>query len=69
MTFLREHQNVDVQHNRFMEQYAQSLLSTADRVAEAVYAMEVTGRLFTNLLDGAFEAADSTAAASARKRA
>lgn len=57
MTFLIEHQNVDVHHNRFMELYAERMLRTPQAVAEVVYSMEVTGRLYANMIEGAFEEA------------
>lgn len=58
MTFLAEHQAVDVHHNKFMELYADRMLRTASQVDEVVYSMRVTGRLFANMIEGAFEAAD-----------
>lgn len=58
MTFLDEHRNVDVHHNKLMRTYADHMIRTEADLAEVAYAMKVTGTLFANMLEGAFEAAD-----------
>lgn len=59
MTFLAEHQNVDVHHNRMMEIYAGHMLRATSAISEVVYSMSVTGQLYAGMLEGAFEAADA----------
>jgi pyrroloquinoline quinone (PQQ) biosynthesis protein C len=58
MTFLDEHRTVDTQHNKLMRIYADHMIRTHGDLAEVAYAMTVTGALFANMLEGAFEAAD-----------
>lgn len=60
MSFLDEHRSIDVHHNRMMKEYAAAMLRSAADVDEVVYCMEVTGALFAQMLDGAFESADRT---------
>jgi pyrroloquinoline quinone (PQQ) biosynthesis protein C len=70
MSFLAEHRSVDVHHNRMMTLYANHMLRTPADTAEVVYAMEVTGALYANMVEGAFESADRQVAAEpARLRA
>jgi hypothetical protein len=68
MTFLTELQKVDFAHIRTMELYASRLLRTPAAVGEVIYSMEVTGRLYANMLEGAFEAAEDGAASPAELR-
>src|SRR5262249_1171628 len=58
MSFLHEHRTVHVHPNRLMKRYADEMVRTDADVAEVIYAMEVTGRLFEGMLSGAFEAVD-----------
>ena len=58
LTFLEEHRSVDVHHNRLMRAYADTMLRTDADVSEVIYAMQVTGKLFEGMLEGAFEAVD-----------
>ena len=58
MTFLDEHRDVDIQHNKLMRIYADHMIRTPQDLAEMAYTMEVTGALFANMLEAAFEAAD-----------
>lgn len=58
MTFLDEHRSVDVQHNKLMRLYVDQMVRTPEDLSEVVYTMSVTGKLFANMLEGAFEAAD-----------
>jgi pyrroloquinoline quinone (PQQ) biosynthesis protein C len=55
MTFLNEHRDVDVGHNELMATYVAQMVTTKDDLEEVAYAMEVTGALFANMVDGAFE--------------
>jgi pyrroloquinoline quinone (PQQ) biosynthesis protein C len=61
MSFLAEHREADVHHNRLMKVYADYLIKTPEDVAETIYAMQVTGRLFRGMLEDAFDAADTGA--------
>jgi len=58
MTFLDEHRSVDVHHNKLMRIYADHMIRSIYNFDEVVYALTVTGTLFANMLEGAFEAAD-----------
>ncbi len=59
MSFLAEHRTADVHHNRLMQQYADAMLRTPSAVNEVIYCMQVTGKLYARMIEGAFEAADS----------
>jgi len=58
MTFLLEHNAVDVHHNRLMKVYADHMLRTAADIAEVEYSIRVTAKLFENMLTCAFDAVD-----------
>ena len=58
-TFLNEHAKVDIQHNKWMEGYAESLIRTDADLESVVYAMRVTGSLYARMLDGAMRHAES----------
>jgi len=58
MTFLRDHMEIDVSHNRLMEQYAKRLLKTEADLAAVHYAMKTTGYLYAQMINAAFEDAD-----------
>ena len=59
MSFLLEHATVDVGHNRLMEKYVEGLIRDEQDFETVVYAMKVTGRLYANMLDGAFAHAEN----------
>ncbi|MEM9170672.1 MAG: iron-containing redox enzyme family protein [Pseudomonadota bacterium] len=53
MTFLQDHMEIDVGHNKLMERYVADLsLSRAD-IDAIKYSMAVTGRLYAHMLDAA----------------
>ena len=54
MSFLLEHNEADVGHNRLMAEYVENLLLTERDVADTIYAMQVTATLFSNLVEAAF---------------
>jgi pyrroloquinoline quinone (PQQ) biosynthesis protein C len=56
-TFLREHTKVDVQHNKWMEEYAETLIQTQSDLESVLYSMQVTGFLYGAMLDGAMREA------------
>jgi len=53
MSFIFEHVEIDVHHNRLMEQYAEGLILTESDLREVEYAIRVTGRLYRHMLDDA----------------
>lgn len=59
LTFLEEHATVDVHHNKMMESYAKTLIRDKIDLAGAQYAMKVAGRLYSQMLEGAFTWADT----------
>ncbi|MBL8724249.1 MAG: iron-containing redox enzyme family protein [Planctomycetes bacterium] len=59
MTFLKEHQEVDVGHNRLMDLYVDSLIKTESHYAHVAYALQVTGKLYALMLEGAIDQVDN----------
>lgn len=59
MTFLDEHMTADVAHNKLMEEYLRRLVRTESDLRSVVYAMQVTGSLYADMLWGAIQSADS----------
>jgi pyrroloquinoline quinone (PQQ) biosynthesis protein C len=59
MTFLLEHTNVDVYHNKLMEKYLEGLVITDSDLQSVIYAMRGTGKLYADMLQSAFEQADN----------
>ncbi len=59
MTFLKDHVTIDVGHNKLMEGYVEKLVNTEADLEAVGYAMQVTARLYANMLDGAIEQARS----------
>ena len=55
MTFLQDHIEIDVGHNKLMEKYADSLLSSKQARDSVVYAIKTTGYLFAQMIDAAFD--------------
>ncbi len=58
MTFLAEHAEVDVQHNRLMERHAADLLTDARDLEAACTALRVASHNYAAMLESAFAAAD-----------
>lgn len=58
MSFLDEHRTADAQHNKLVRMYADHMIRSEEDLAEVAYAMRVTGKLFANMLESAFESAD-----------
>ncbi len=58
MTFILEHSKVDVGHNKLMETYAEKLILSEEDLDSVVYAMKVTGKLYADLIQGAFDQVD-----------
>jgi hypothetical protein len=59
MTFLHDHSTIDRGHNKLMETYVQELIRTKEDVDAVVYAMRVTGKLYDDMIQAAFEQADN----------
>lgn len=61
MTFIGEHIEADVGHNRLMADYVENLLVTERDVEDTIYAMRVTANLYAKLFAAAFSSADEGA--------
>lgn len=61
MGFLLEHTNVDIYHNKLMEQYLEGLVLTESDLSSVIYTMRGTGKLYADMLQSAFEQADDPA--------
>lgn len=59
MTFLLEHTNVDVYHNKLMEKYVDGLIVSDSDLQSVIYTMRGTGKLYADMLQSAFEQADN----------
>ncbi len=59
MGFLMEHSKVDVGHNKLMEKYVQQLVVSEEHHDSVVYAMKVTGKLYADMIQGAFDQVDN----------
>jgi pyrroloquinoline quinone (PQQ) biosynthesis protein C len=60
MTFLKDHTEIDVGHNRLMEKYVAGLVRTERDLDCVDYAMKTTGYLYSQMLTHAIEDARST---------
>ena len=58
MTFLRDHMEIDVGHNRLMQKYAEALIKTEADIEAVHYAMKTTGYLYAQMIDAAFDDVD-----------
>jgi pyrroloquinoline quinone (PQQ) biosynthesis protein C len=58
MRFLHDHATIDVAHNRMMESYVETLITTDRELQSAIYAMRVTGNLYARMIESAFNSAD-----------
>ena len=58
MSFLGEHIEADVGHNRLMADYVEHLLRDERDVADTIYAMRVTSNLYARMIEACFLAAD-----------
>lgn len=55
LTFLRDHTEIDVGHNRLMQKYSEQLLNTDADIDCVVYAMKTTGYLYSQMIMQAIE--------------
>jgi pyrroloquinoline quinone (PQQ) biosynthesis protein C len=60
MTFLAEHMTVDQGHNRLMEKYISLLIKSQSDYEKVVYSMNVTGMLYSRMIEAAFNRIDQT---------
>jgi pyrroloquinoline quinone (PQQ) biosynthesis protein C len=58
MRFLHDHSTIDVAHNRLMETYAETLITSERELESVLYAMRVTGVLYANMVGAAFASAE-----------
>ena len=58
MTFLLEHTNVDIYHNKLMERYLEGLVLTESDISSVIYTMRGTAKLYADMLASAFEQAE-----------
>ncbi|MEP7343479.1 MAG: iron-containing redox enzyme family protein, partial [Acidobacteriota bacterium] len=61
MTFIGEHVEADVGHNRLMAEYVEHLLATERDVEDMIYAMRVTSNLYAKVFEAAFRSVDEGA--------
>lgn len=59
MSFLSEHREVDVHHNRLMKVYAEHMVRTDADLKSVTFAMKATGIAFAGMLQDAFESIDA----------
>jgi predicted GNAT family N-acyltransferase len=57
-TFIQDHATIDVGHNKLMERYVDQLITNEDEYESVRFAMEVTGKLYANMVEEAFARAD-----------
>ncbi len=55
VSFLAEHNEADVHHNRLMEKYAEGLIVNEADFSAVVYGMQTTSRLYAQMLQAARE--------------
>jgi len=55
MTFLIDHHVIDVGHNKLMEEYENNLVNDENELNSVIYAMKVTGKLYADMIQNAFE--------------
>lgn len=58
MTFIGEHVEADVGHNRLMAEYVENLLATERDVEDMIYAMHITSNLYAKVFEAAFRSVD-----------
>jgi len=60
MTFLKEHAEVDVYHNKLMESYVDELIKTDEDLETVIYCARTTSVLHGQMIVSAFEEAERT---------
>lgn len=59
MRFLHDHSTIDVGHNKMMESYAETLITTEREFKSVIYAMRCTAVLYARMVEAALLAADA----------
>lgn len=59
MSFIRDHAEVDVHHNRLMERYVDGLITSDADFAAVVYSLQTTGNLYLKMMSDAMEDASA----------
>jgi len=62
MSFLKDHTEIDIGHNKMMKKYVEGLVRSQSDVDVIDYAMRTTGYLYAQMLEQAIADADSPAA-------
>lgn len=57
--FLHEHTTVDLTHNQFMENYLEALVHDESDLKAVIYAMQVTGELYAQMIWAAIQRVES----------
>lgn len=57
--FLTEHATVDMAHIRLMDRYVDTLVRSERDLADTLFALRTTARLYQLMIEGAFDAVDS----------
>ncbi|NNE41624.1 MAG: hypothetical protein HKN14_11995 [Marinicaulis sp.] len=60
MTFLRDHAEIDIGHNKLMEKYVSHMIHSQEDYDAIAYAMKTTGYLYGIMLDAAVANADNS---------
>ncbi len=55
MTFLRDHAEIDVGHNRLMEKYVDQMVKSDKDLDRITYAMRTTGYLYAQMVSAAID--------------
>ena len=59
MTFIRDHAEVDVHHNRLMERYVEGLITSEADLAAVLYALRTTAALYMKMMTDAMDDASA----------
>lgn len=59
MSFIKDHSTIDLGHNKMMEAYIACLVQRKADFEAVVYAMRVTGKLYADMIQEAFEQVDA----------
>ncbi len=59
MSFIMDHTEFDVAHNRLMEEYVDKLVVSEEEFDSVVYSMKVTADLYAKMIQGAFDQVDN----------
>ena len=61
LTYMREHMEVDIAHNRLMEKYIEELVVSDEELDTMTYAMKTTGYLYAQMIGASIEDARNPA--------